>query len=166
MRCSVRMLAVVIGLMMAFETHANEIAAEPRVKPPPEPNVQPEQLDPFSAYRKVFGYSKGRYIDVRSAPDMPHAKQDKGTEKRHRLTASTLRQITSFLFHPDNQSDRNMLRNIQHALSDLGFYRGRTDGEVSPDIKKAISDFQQAAGLPVTGKPSYTLLADIRFYRQ
>ncbi|MDP4014990.1 MAG: peptidoglycan-binding domain-containing protein [Candidatus Nanopelagicales bacterium] len=41
---------------------------------------------------------------------------------------------------------------IQGELADVGCYPGGIDGVIGPETDKAIRDFQQAAGLPVTGE--------------
>jgi N-acetylmuramoyl-L-alanine amidase len=41
---------------------------------------------------------------------------------------------------------------IQQRLANLGFYHGELDGKIGPVTRKAISDFQDRTGLPVTGE--------------
>ncbi|MBM9593985.1 lytic murein transglycosylase [Roseitranquillus sediminis] len=63
-------------------------------------------------------------------------------------------------FPPDAQgmtiSDR---RELQRRLTAAGFDTGGADGVVGPDTRAAISAYERAAGMPVTGQPSMTLLA-------
>lgn len=41
---------------------------------------------------------------------------------------------------------------IQTALKNAGFYKGKIDGSIGPKSKKAIEDFQSANGLKADGK--------------
>jgi peptidoglycan hydrolase-like protein with peptidoglycan-binding domain len=41
---------------------------------------------------------------------------------------------------------------IQTALKNAGFYTGNIDGEIGPQTKKAIEEFQKAKGLQADGK--------------
>lgn len=49
-------------------------------------------------------------------------------------------------------------RRMQSRLSALGYDTKGTDGVVGPATREAISGFQRARGLPVTGEPSRALL--------
>lgn len=48
--------------------------------------------------------------------------------------------------------DRMMVRDVQIALRDAGFDPGPIDGIMGPRTRTALSDFQEAQGLPATGK--------------
>jgi peptidoglycan hydrolase-like protein with peptidoglycan-binding domain len=48
---------------------------------------------------------------------------------------------------------------IQRQLARLGLYTGAIDGMTGPRTSAAISAFERAAGVAVTGKPSQPLLA-------
>ena len=55
---------------------------------------------------------------------------------------------------------RDVLRQVQTRLRDLGHYSGGLDGAYGPMTRGAIEAFQQAKGVPVTGVPDeVTLLA-------
>lgn len=41
---------------------------------------------------------------------------------------------------------------LQERLRQLGFYRGKPDGEFDPQTEKALRQFQRSRGLPVTGR--------------
>jgi hypothetical protein len=51
---------------------------------------------------------------------------------------------------------------LQRALTDAGYDTGGTDGVIGTKTKAAISAYQQATGLPVTGEPSLDLLRRFR----
>jgi lytic murein transglycosylase len=51
---------------------------------------------------------------------------------------------------------------LQRALTDAGYDTGGTDGVIGTKTKAAISTYQQATGLPVTGEPSLDLLRRFR----
>ncbi|MGY6549854.1 MAG: lytic murein transglycosylase [Roseinatronobacter sp.] len=65
------------------------------------------------------------------------------------------------------QPDRFGLRlgerqDMQRLLTGAGFDTGGTTGTVGPQTEAAISNWQRARGLPVTGQPSRDLLAQLR----
>ena len=51
---------------------------------------------------------------------------------------------------------------LQRALTDAGYDTSGTDGVIGTKTKAAISTYQQATGLPVTGEPSLDLLRRLR----
>ena len=51
---------------------------------------------------------------------------------------------------------------LQSELMDLGLYEGTIDGIAGSRTRKAISDYERANGLPVTGKANEALLARVR----
>lgn len=51
---------------------------------------------------------------------------------------------------------------LQRALTDAGYDTGGTDGVIGTKTKAAISAYQQASGLAVTGEPSLDLLRRFR----
>ncbi|MGL5115042.1 MAG: peptidoglycan-binding domain-containing protein [Beijerinckiaceae bacterium] len=59
----------------------------------------------------------------------------------------------------DASRKAELLRDIQLELGRRGFLRGEPDPNATAATGRAIRDFQQAAGLPVTGQPSEPLLA-------
>lgn len=50
---------------------------------------------------------------------------------------------------------------IQELLTETGHYTGTVDGLSGPATISAIKAFERETGLPVTGTPSFSLLADI-----
>jgi peptidoglycan hydrolase-like protein with peptidoglycan-binding domain len=52
-----------------------------------------------------------------------------------------------------------LVRDIQTELKARGYNAGEADGKMRDDTKAAISAYEKAEGLPVTGKPSDQLLA-------
>lgn len=55
-----------------------------------------------------------------------------------------------------------MVRSTQSELIRLGYLQGAADGYIGPKTRTAISDFEQAHGLPVDGNPSPGLLARLQ----
>jgi peptidoglycan hydrolase-like protein with peptidoglycan-binding domain len=61
------------------------------------------------------------------------------------------------------KSDADTLtRDIQKALAQKGMYLGAIDGEYGPLSRSAITAYQTAQGLNVTGEPSVALLEHLR----
>ena len=66
-------------------------------------------------------------------------------------------------FPPDAYGmTREMRQDLQRRLTAAGYDTGGTDGVIGPKSRSAISGFQSARGLPVTGDPSPQLLALLR----
>ena len=55
-----------------------------------------------------------------------------------------------------------MLMETKKLLAQLDFQPGPMDGTLDDQTVSAIQAYQQAAGLPVDGKPSQALLDDLR----
>jgi hypothetical protein len=55
---------------------------------------------------------------------------------------------------PMNEKDLGMVRDIQANLATLGYYTGAADGVLNKQTAIAISKFESANGLKVTGRPS------------
>ena len=54
---------------------------------------------------------------------------------------------------------KTTIRSAQTALKKLGFYSGSVDGIAGPETEVAITRFERAARLPVTGRADEALLA-------
>jgi peptidoglycan hydrolase-like protein with peptidoglycan-binding domain len=54
-----------------------------------------------------------------------------------------------------------LIADLQRALSEHGFYRGKVDGISGSRTRAAITAYEQAQGLPVTGQPSASVLDHI-----
>ena len=54
-----------------------------------------------------------------------------------------------------------LIADLQRALSERGFYRGKIDGISGTRTRAAISAYEKAEGLPVTGQPSAIVLDHI-----
>jgi peptidoglycan hydrolase-like protein with peptidoglycan-binding domain len=54
-----------------------------------------------------------------------------------------------------------LIADLQRALSAHGFYRGKVDGISGSRTRAAITAYEQAQGLPVTGEPSASVLDHI-----
>ncbi len=50
------------------------------------------------------------------------------------------------------QSEIGTTKQVQTALRNAGFYKGRIDGQIGTSTRKAIKEFQKANGLTVDGK--------------
>ncbi len=59
---------------------------------------------------------------------------------------------------------RALVRAVQQALNRLGYDAGPADGLAGSRTRKAIRAFQRTAGVPVDGRPSNTLLRQLRRY--
>ena len=57
---------------------------------------------------------------------------------------------------------KNKIRELEGLLADLGFDPGPVDGVLDEQTKTAIKGYQDLAGLPVTGRASWGLLAELR----
>jgi peptidoglycan hydrolase-like protein with peptidoglycan-binding domain len=60
---------------------------------------------------------------------------------------------------PAQAEPLELVRDIQTELKARGYNAGEADGRMRDDTKTAISAYEKAEGLPVTGKPSDQLLA-------
>lgn len=60
---------------------------------------------------------------------------------------------------PEAAAREALVRDVQTALKDRGFYRGPIDGLAGPMTSDAIRAFERAVGQPETGEPSERLLA-------
>lgn len=62
----------------------------------------------------------------------------------------------------DPESIKQTVRQIQGALNAMQFVAGKEDGLIGRSTQKAITGFQRAYGVPTTGRPSVTLLGQLR----
>ena len=53
---------------------------------------------------------------------------------------------------PELQLSRNLIKDVQRALKDQGYYDGSIDGVIGPETREAVRNFQIAHRLPVTGQ--------------
>lgn len=70
-------------------------------------------------------------------------------------------QTTAPLQESRERLDRKEVARAQRALTDLGYRPGPVDGLMGPKTRSAIRAFQEAAGLPVTGKLTRALVTRI-----
>gem|GEM_PF-3221786 len=56
----------------------------------------------------------------------------------------------------------SLVRDVQSALADIGFYKGKIDGIYGAGTKLAIMNFQQRAGIIPNGEASYGLLSNVK----
>lgn len=64
--------------------------------------------------------------------------------------------------HGASAESRTRVRSIQAGLAQLGYDPGPADGILGPRTKRAIQSYQEQRGLPVDGRPSARLVADIQ----
>ena len=57
---------------------------------------------------------------------------------------------------------KNEIRELEGLLADLGFDPGPVDGVMDEQTRTAIKGYQDHAALPVTGRASWGLLAELR----
>ncbi len=57
---------------------------------------------------------------------------------------------------------KNEIRELEGLLADLGFDPGPVDGVLDEQTRSAIKGYQALAALPVTGRLSWGLLAELR----
>ena len=57
---------------------------------------------------------------------------------------------------------KNEIRELEGFLADLGFDPGPVDGVLDEQTRTAIKGYQDLAALPVTGRASWGLLAELR----
>ncbi len=57
---------------------------------------------------------------------------------------------------------KNEIRELEGLLADLGFDPGLVDGVLDEQTRTAIKGYQDLAALPVTGRASWGLLAEVR----
>ncbi len=58
--------------------------------------------------------------------------------------------------------NKNEVRELENLLADLGFDPGPVDGVLDEQTRTAIKGYQDLAALPVTGRASWGLLAELR----
>ncbi len=58
--------------------------------------------------------------------------------------------------------NKNEVRELEGLLADLGFDPGPVDGVLDEQTRNAIRGYQDFAALPVTGRLSWSLLAELR----
>lgn len=56
----------------------------------------------------------------------------------------------------------SLVRDVQSALADIGFYKGKIDGIYGSGTKTAIMSFQRRAGIIPNGEASYGLLSNLK----
>jgi len=68
-----------------------------------------------------------------------------------------------FRYEPKSEENwpRNLIRDIQKRLNEIGFNSGPVDGIYGPKTKKAIIKFQRSKHLKLDGKISDTLIREL-----
>ncbi len=64
---------------------------------------------------------------------------------------------------PTKQRPSKIIRDIQSALSELGYYSGPVSGRLTDETRSAIRLYQSRVGIEVTGLPTPDLIKHLRF---
>ena len=64
---------------------------------------------------------------------------------------------------PTTQRPSKIIRDIQSALSELGYYSGPVSGRLNGETRSAIRLYQSRVGIEVTGLPTPDLIKHLRF---
>lgn len=60
-----------------------------------------------------------------------------------------------------SRTERELMRAVQTALAERGYYKGKIDGVTGSRTRAAISAYEEARNLPRSGKPTVALLTNI-----
>ncbi len=82
---------------------------------------------------------------------------DKELEEAKELVKAREREIEIIEYQMTNE-------NIQQALKNAGFYKGKIDGKIGPVSKEAIKNFQKAKGLKIDGVAGKQTWARLKEY--
>jgi peptidoglycan hydrolase-like protein with peptidoglycan-binding domain len=66
----------------------------------------------------------------------------------------------------EDVADGDLVRQVQEELGRLGLYGGAADGVAGARTRAAVSAYQRANGLAVTGEPSPEVLDHMRYMKQ
>lgn len=72
--------------------------------------------------------------------------------------SGTTSSIRTVINDADIAKQSMLVKDLQGVLARRGFYAGPIDGQLSSRVEIAISEFEKAASLPVTGEPTEKLL--------
>ena len=96
--------------------------------------------------------------------DIPPSASSEETASVQIITAPSAAPQAGQITASTNEATGVDLRQIQIGLADLGYRPGAIDGQWREQIAQAIREFEKDRGLPVTGKPSLGLMAELGDY--
>jgi hypothetical protein len=113
--------------------------------------------DPYSYNYDSGDYDSGdyqgqMYYDQNSYPDQSQGYYDSGVYQTQAYDDGNADS-------EELQSDESTIIAAQERLARQGYYRGETDGVLSPDMQKAIKRYQNTNGLRQTGQLDSDTLA-------
>jgi peptidoglycan hydrolase-like protein with peptidoglycan-binding domain len=92
------------------------------------------------------------YNDQNSYPDQSQGYYDSGVYQTQVYDDPNA-------YNNESQSDYSTIVAAQERLALQGYYRGETDGEISPEMQKAVRRYQTTNGLRQTGQLDSDTLA-------
>jgi hypothetical protein len=113
--------------------------------------------DPYSYnydpnYYDSGDYQEQMYYDQNSYPDQSQGYYDSGVYQTQAYDDPNA-------YSDELQSDESTIVAAQERLARQGYYRGETDGVLSPEMQKAIKRYQNTNGLRQTGQLDSDTLA-------
>jgi Putative peptidoglycan binding domain len=113
--------------------------------------------DPYSYNYDPNYYNSGddqgqMYYDQNSYPDQSQGYYDSGVYQTHVNDDPDG-------YSDESQSDDSIIVTAQERLARQGYYRGETDGVLSPEMQKALRRYQSTNGLRQTGELDSDTLA-------
>ncbi|MGI9568400.1 MAG: peptidoglycan-binding protein, partial [Desulfobulbia bacterium] len=103
-------------------------------------------------------------INVGSYEQIVTSSRSKKNQSRTKIIANTavnasaFNNLTDILRSADVIASKESLKILQSWLKADGFYKGQVDGFFGPLTRKAITSYQTARQLPITGLPTQSLL--------
>lgn len=104
----------------------------------------------------------GRERDVNMAVEFYRRAAAKGSMEAKQRIAALAPAATAAAPGPDTELDIKRIAELQRLLRQLELSPGTADGVIGRKTVAAIRMYQEFAGLPVNGKPTRSLLADLR----
>lgn len=107
----------------------------------------------------VIGINVGTYVQSRiPAQATPPARQKTDIVANTAINASAFAAQIETLRHVQILATTAAIRDLQERLKVSNHYAGRVDGTYGPALKAAISAYEAASGLPITGLPTQPLV--------
>ena len=107
---------------------------------------------PYSSNYDSGDYQGEMYNDQNSYPDQSQGYYDSGVYQTQVYDDPNA-------YNDESQSDYSTIVAAQERLALQGYYRGETDGEISPEMQKAVRRYQTTNGLRQTGQLDSDTLA-------
>src|SRR5438477_11130022 len=111
---------------------------------------------PYSVYDRPYSYNYGPgYYDSGDYQGQMYYDQNSYSAQSHGYYDSTVYQAGAY-YNPNGYSDQSQSHYssvvaAQERLARQGYYRGETDGALSPEMQKAVRSYQSTNGLRPTG---------------